>query len=194
MFKKRFTISLFQKYQNYLQRKRSLKIRQYASDDLLIDWRTIYSFPWMNALFTLNLVSFSIKFWTEFYPSMISLSKIGKCESTPLCTFCLSIKENMHPFFYVSLLYKISGIQFNCFLEVIYFPKSMYSSVSVSHLKIRFFIITLSYSRNSTFTLTPGFKPFTFHSTFTVVILRILIRQELCFWQKWKQFFQRSIE
>lgn len=67
-------------------------------------------------LFTLNLVSFSIKFWTEFYPSMISLFKIGKCESTPLCTFCHSMEENMHPFFSVSLFYKISGIQFNCFL------------------------------------------------------------------------------
>ena len=139
MFKKRFTISLFQKYQNYLQRKRSLKIRQYTSDDLLIVWRTIYSFPKMNTVFTLHLVSFSIKFWTEFYPSVISLSKTGMCELTPLCTFYHSMEENMHPFFSVSLLYKISGIQFNCFLEVIYFPKSMYSSVSVSHLIIRFF-------------------------------------------------------
>ena len=91
IFKKRFTISLFQKYQNYLQRKWSLKIDQYASDNLSIDWRTIYSFPWMNALFTLNLMSFSIKLWTEFYPSVISFSKIGMCESTPLCTSCHSM-------------------------------------------------------------------------------------------------------
>lgn len=68
---------------------RSINI--YASDNLSIDWRPIYSFPWMNALFTLNLMSFSIKLWTEFYPSMISFSKIGMCESTPLCTSCHSM-------------------------------------------------------------------------------------------------------
>ena len=68
---------------------RSINI--YASDNLSIDWRTIYSSPWMNALFTLNLTSFRIKLWTEFYPSMIFFSKIGMCESTPLCTFCHSM-------------------------------------------------------------------------------------------------------
>ena len=109
--------------------------------------------------------------------------------------YVLSLNGGKHAsFFFCFSFVQISGIQFNCFLEVIYFLKSMCSSVLVSHLKIRFFNITLSYSRNSTLTLASGFKSFTFHSTFTVVIFRILIRQELCFWQKWKQFFKRSVE
>ena len=119
---------------------------------------------------------------------MISFSKIGKCESTPLCTFRHLMEENMHPFFFcfsfVQNVWNSIQLLFGSYIfsEVDVFPgisKPLKDSLLYDHL-----ILLSKQYIDSTFTLTPGFKPFTCHSTFTVVNLRILIRQELSFWKK----------
>ena len=73
---------------------RSINI--YASDNLSIDWRTIYLFPWMNALFTLNLMSFSIKLYYEqnftlqWFP-FLKLECVSRLLSVRLVTQCFSL-------------------------------------------------------------------------------------------------------
>ena len=84
---------------------------------------------------------------------MISFSKIGKCESTPLVTFCHSMEENKHPFFRFSFVQNFWNS-----IQSLFGSYNIFSEIDVilgisSHLKIRFFTITLSYSRKSIFTV-----------------------------------------
>ena len=94
----------------------------------------------------------------------------------------------MHPFFFLFLFcpnfWNSIQLLFGSYIfsEADVFPgisKPLKDSLLYDHL-----ILLSKQYIDSTFTLIPGFKPFTFHSAFTVVNLRILIRQELSFWKK----------
>ena len=106
---------------------------------------------------------FQCKVLNRILPFNDFVFKIGKSESS-LCTFSHTTEKSMP-----RLFFQCSFVQHFCRLiqpifEVIQFLKLMLFLVSLDHLKIRFFIITFSYSRNS---------------IFTVVNLRMLYRQNL---------------
>ena len=76
---------------------------QYSSDDLSIDWETIYSLPFECAIDT-KTREFQYKILNRILPLNDFLFKIGKCES-PLCTFCNSSEESLpHLFFKCSFV------------------------------------------------------------------------------------------